>query len=65
MNSWDLTEFVILFAVIAVVMLFPVARILNRMGYSAWWLLVFLLPPAPIVGLWLLAYLKWPSEKSR
>jgi hypothetical protein len=40
------------------VVFWPVIRILRRIGRSAWWsLLIFCWP----LGLWLLAYTRWPA----
>ena len=38
-------------AVILVVLGYPVARILGRLGFSRWWVLLALLPYANLVGL--------------
>lgn len=61
MTFQEIAEFVILMVVVACLMLYPLGRILNRIGFSNWWLLLFLVPGAPILGLWLLAYAKWPK----
>ena len=51
-----------LFVIFFVVILgFPIARILTRMGYSKWWTIVYFLPFANIVGTWILAYSRWPA----
>ena len=49
-------------AVILVVLGYPVARILGRLGFSRWWVLLALLPYANVVGLWVVAFVKWPVE---
>jgi H+/Cl- antiporter ClcA len=43
-----------------VLVLFPLGLILRRMGHSEWWALIIFLPLGVIVGLWLLAYGRWP-----
>jgi hypothetical protein len=50
--------------VILIVTLFalPVIKILHRMGYSGWWVLIGVISPLNIIGLWYLAYSRWPSE---
>ena len=60
MNTWDVIEFGTALGVVAISTLFPIGRILSRMGYSVWWLLVFFVPFGPVVGLWLIAFAKWP-----
>lgn len=42
-------------------LLIPVARILRRTGHSRWWCLIAWIPLVDIVGLWMLAYVKWPA----
>lgn len=41
--------------------LFPVARVLQRAGYSAWWCLVFVFPLFGLIALWVFAYADWPN----
>jgi len=42
---------------------YPVARILNRLGFSRWWVLVAMLPYLNVLGLWVLAFVTWPVER--
>jgi hypothetical protein len=53
--------------VILIVALFvpPVIKILHRMGYSGWWVLIGVISPLNIIGLWYLAYSRWPAEDFR
>ena len=44
-----------------VVLGIPIARILTRIGYSKWWTIVYFIPFVNIVGLWILAYSRWPA----
>ena len=44
-----------------VVMSIPIARILTRIGYSKWWTIVYFIPFVNIVGIWILAYSRWPA----
>jgi hypothetical protein len=39
----------------------PIARILTRIGYSKWWTLVYFIPFVNIIGIWILAYSRWPA----
>jgi uncharacterized membrane protein YhaH (DUF805 family) len=36
-------------------------RILRRLGYSGWWLLLMFVPIANVVGLWKLSKATWPA----
>lgn len=40
--------------------IFPIGLILRRMGHSEWWSVLIFVPFGVIVGLWLLAYGRWP-----
>jgi hypothetical protein len=55
--------FLIMAAVTVVVMLWPAAKILKKMGYSGWWCLLYFVPFGVIIGLWVLATSKWPLEE--
>ncbi len=49
--------------VVLVVLGYPTARIMRRLGFSRWWVVVALIPYANVAGLWLLAFARWPVEK--
>ena len=52
--------------VVVVVLLllgYPVARILHRLGFSRWWVIAALIPYGFLVGLWVLAFVKWPIQR--
>jgi hypothetical protein len=40
----------------------PIARILDRAGFSRWLAFIGLIPLVNIVGLWAFAFTDWPSE---
>ena len=51
-----------LFVIFLIVVLsIPIARILTRIGYSKWWTIVYFIPFINIVGIWILAYSRWPA----
>lgn len=50
--------FVVLF-----VLGYPASRVLKRIGFSRWWVVVALIPYVNVVGLWILAFVKWPIER--
>lgn len=39
----------------------PLAKILRRAGFSGWWCLLYLVPFANFIGLWVFAYAQWPN----
>ena len=53
----------IVVGVTLVVLGYPSARILWRLGFSRWWVVVALIPYANVVGLWALAFVRWPLER--
>lgn len=53
----------IVVGVTLVVLGYPAARILWRLGFSRWWVVVALIPYANVVGLWALAFVRWPLER--
>ena len=51
-----------LFVIFLIVVLsIPISRILTRIGYSKWWTIVYFIPFVNIVGIWILAYSRWPA----
>jgi hypothetical protein len=44
-----------------VLFVIPIAKIVQRTGRSGWWSLLFFTGAGVIVGLWMLAYCRWPS----
>ena len=50
----------IAFAVIVAVVLYPIGRILGRLGLSPFWSVLALIPLVNLIGLWLLAFIDWP-----
>ncbi len=38
-------------------------RVLNKAGFSGWWSLLSLFPPALVVGVWILAFTDWPRDR--
>jgi len=55
----------ILFAVFAALVLYPIGRILARIGFSPFWSVIALIPLVNLVGLWIVALVDWPREKGR
>ena len=51
--------------VIFIVGLVAGGRILRRLGYSPWWVLLALVPIANVVGLWMLSSAVWPNVTNK
>jgi len=59
---WLITfVFFLIFLVMSVGVLIPIAKILQRMGFSAAWCLLYFVPIANLVGLRLPAFGEWPA----
>lgn len=57
-SAWHL----ILMIISAALILYPIGRILGRIGFSPLWSLVALLPFLNLIGLWVLAMIPWPNH---
>lgn len=44
-----------------VIFVVPLVKILRKAGYSGWWILIWLVPIANIVMLWVFAFSDWPN----
>jgi len=55
----------IMFALFAVIFLYPISVILRRIGYSPFWALLAIFPLLNFIGLWFVAFSQWPSESKR
>jgi hypothetical protein len=63
-DIWYLTALVVaVFVIWAFVAIF--GRIVNRAGYSRWWLLTLLVPVLNLIMLWVFAFASWPVAASR
>jgi len=60
MGSLSIYQWLIIIFFI-VILSFPIARILSRIGFSKWWTIVYFIPFVNIVGIWILAYSRWPA----
>lgn len=40
-------------------------RIVNRAGYSRWWLLTLFVPLLNLIMLWIFAFADWPAARRR
>jgi hypothetical protein len=47
--------------IILPIFLVPFWRIVKRTGHSGWWSVIAFIPFANLVGVWLLAFVRWPA----
>jgi len=57
MSLWH--WFILIFFIVALGV--PIAKILGRLGFSKWLTIVYFIPFVNIVGIWILAYVRWPA----
>jgi uncharacterized membrane protein YhaH (DUF805 family) len=60
MRRETMEHIVLLFYVVAI--LIPLGQLLRRTGFSRWWILLSFVPIINVVGLWIIAYAKWPKD---
>lgn len=58
---WHFSPVQLVFIALIVLSIFPAWRILHRLGLSPAWLLICLVPIGGFIGLWLLAFVRWPN----
>jgi hypothetical protein len=47
------------------IIVYPVTRILGRLGYSKWLSVIAIIPLINLIGLWILAFARWPVENPK
>jgi len=57
----ELTSMNWLIIFIVLTLLIPMQQILSRAGHSRWWVLLFFVPIANWIALWIFAYGHWPT----
>jgi hypothetical protein len=51
------------FIVMVVLVVYPVGRILNRIGFSPLWAIAMFIPLLNLIVLWILAFTEWPGGR--
>jgi hypothetical protein len=54
----------LIFVVMVAVLLYPIGRILARIGLSPFWSILALIPFVNLIALWFLAFINWPERES-
>ena len=67
MFSFSIWHLIALVVLVLIVWAFAAVfgRILNRAGYSRWWLLTVAVPLLNLIMLWVFAFANWPDTGSR
>lgn len=53
---------ILMFAVVAALILYPIGRILSRMGFSPVWSIFVVFPLVNLILLWVVALIDWPQR---
>jgi hypothetical protein len=53
------------FVVMVALVVYPVGRILNRIGFSPLWAIAMFIPLVNLIVLWILAFTEWPGSSRR
>jgi hypothetical protein len=63
MGSLSIMHWLIVLSVLSIILgyVFPIVKILQRAGFSGWWVLIGFIPFANFIGLWVFALVPWPS----
>ncbi len=64
MGSYGFAHWV-MFAVMVAVVVYPLGRILGRIGLSPLWSVLAFIPLANLIGLWVLAFAEWPNKQTQ
>jgi hypothetical protein len=51
------------FAAMVAIVLYPIGRILGRIGLSPFWSVLAFIPLVNLVALWVLAFADWPGSR--
>lgn len=52
----------LVFAVMVAVVLYPIGKVLGRIGLSPFWSIIALVPLVNLIALWVLAFIDWPER---
>lgn len=64
MGAWSPGHW-LLFALGVALVLYPIGRILDRLGISPFWSVLALIPGINLISLWVLALSAWPRDEER
>ncbi len=51
------------FVLMAVLVIYPIGRILGRIGLSPFWTILAFVPLVNLIALWVLAFVDWPARR--
>ena len=60
--QWTVAITAYFIAVLPILLFIPTVQ---KAGFSAWWVVLALIPPLPPIMLWVFAFVKWPNYPHR
>jgi len=63
MTSFGLAHWIFFVGMVALV-LYPIGRILGRVGFSPFWSLLVFVPIVNLIALWVFAFSDWAAKRS-
>jgi uncharacterized membrane protein YhaH (DUF805 family) len=64
MGSFSAVHWLII-VVVLLVYVVPAVKILQKAGYSGWWIILGFIPLVNLVMLWVFAFARWPALGGR
>lgn len=64
MGSLSIWHWFITISIWWIILGWPIAKILGRMGYSKWLVIIVFIPFVNIAGIWIIATSQWPRDKA-
>jgi hypothetical protein len=60
-REYHLTMMPIMVVLLIILFGVPIARVIHRSGHSRWWTIIAFIPLLNLIGLWVLAFARWPT----
>jgi hypothetical protein len=62
MANYGLAHWIV-FALVGAILIYPIGRILRRIGFSPFWSIAAFVPLLNLIALWVLAFVDWPTRE--
>jgi hypothetical protein len=53
----------IIVVILALIFIIPYVKIIQKAGYSGWWVLTMFIPLVNLIMIWVFAFARWPVEQ--
>lgn len=58
--SWQAAVFFLILVIVVAFVVWIHGRVLNKAGFSRWWVLLVLVPIVNLAAIWVFAFVDWP-----